>query len=69
MADKRDNITPLRPPTPCPECGKPSVRDSYPFCSARCKAVDLNRWLSGAYAIPVDDEEEDPPASPGEPSS
>src|SRR5262245_38886105 len=44
-----EKVTPLRPPKPCPECGKPSSRDSYPFCSARCKAVDLNRWFSGAY--------------------
>ena len=53
-------ITPLRPKRPCPECGRPSSRDTYPFCSTRCKNVDLNRWLTGAYAIPVrDDEDED----------
>ncbi|EHL99157.1 hypothetical protein HMPREF9946_03314 [Acetobacteraceae bacterium AT-5844] len=23
-----------------------------PFCSARCKQVDLGRWLSGDYVIP-----------------
>jgi endogenous inhibitor of DNA gyrase (YacG/DUF329 family) len=23
-----------------------------PFCSERCKLVDLGRWLSGAYRIP-----------------
>lgn len=40
---------------PCPICGKPAASDSAiaPFCSARCKDVDLNRWLKGAYAIPV----------------
>jgi endogenous inhibitor of DNA gyrase (YacG/DUF329 family) len=48
-------VEPLRPKRPCPECGKPSARDSYPFCSPRCKAVDLNRWLSGRYVIPADD--------------
>jgi len=37
---------------PCPICGKPSVEASRPFCSDRCKDVDLNRWLSGTYAIP-----------------
>ncbi|PZN49495.1 MAG: DNA gyrase inhibitor YacG [Proteobacteria bacterium] len=52
-------VTPLRPPRPCPECGRPSARDTYPFCSARCKAVDLNRWLKGAYVIPARDDEED----------
>ncbi|WP_315918661.1 DNA gyrase inhibitor YacG [Mesorhizobium sp. SP-1A] len=53
-------VTPLRPRRPCPECGRPSARDSYPFCSARCKDIDLNRWLKGAYAIPVRDDEETP---------
>lgn len=45
---------------PCPICGKPSVERYHPFCSKRCADVDLNRWLSGAYAIPVvADEDED----------
>ena len=52
-------VTPLRPKRPCPECGRPSARDTYPFCSTRCKNVDLNRWLSGGYAIPVRDDEDD----------
>ena len=44
----------------CPICGKPTVEALRPFCSRRCADVDLNRWLSGAYAIPVrEDEEED----------
>lgn len=65
MTDKpNDIVTPLRAKHPCPECGKASARDSYPFCSPRCKAVDLNRWLSGAYVIPArDDEEEDSTSS------
>ncbi len=59
-----DTVTPLRPKRPCPECGKPSQRATFPFCSPRCKDVDLNRWLSGSYAIPVrEDEEEDDGAS------
>jgi uncharacterized protein len=52
------NVAPLRPKRPCPECGRPSSRETYPFCSTRCKQVDLNRWLSGSYAIPVRDDEE-----------
>ncbi|MDW6025752.1 DNA gyrase inhibitor YacG [Mesorhizobium sp. BAC0120] len=59
-----EKVTPLRPPRPCPECGKPSSRENYPFCSARCKAVDLNRWLSGAYVIPATEEEEGEQAPP-----
>ena len=36
-----------------------------PFCSARCKDVDLSRWLTGGYAIPggvadADDDSDDP---------
>lgn len=38
---------------PCPICGKPAVAASRPFCSERCRDVDLNRWLSGGYAIPA----------------
>ncbi|TXR48343.1 DNA gyrase inhibitor YacG [Phyllobacterium endophyticum] len=47
------NVTPLRPTRPCPECKRPSQRDHYPFCSARCRNVDLNRWLTGAYVLPA----------------
>ena len=50
------NVSPLRPKRPCPECGRASARETYPFCSTRCKDVDLNRWLSGAYVIPGKDE-------------
>lgn len=52
---------------PCPICGKPQVERYRPFCSKRCADVDLNRWLSGAYAIPVvADEDEDGDAGPQE---
>ncbi|MDW9667262.1 DNA gyrase inhibitor YacG [Sinorhizobium meliloti] len=51
------NVEPLRATRPCAECGRPSVREHYPFCSERCRNVDLNRWLSGSYAIPVADDE------------
>jgi endogenous inhibitor of DNA gyrase (YacG/DUF329 family) len=46
---------------PCPICGKPADAQLRPFCSRRCRDVDLNRWLSGVYTVPVtaDDEEED----------
>ena len=44
----------------CPICGKPATEASRPFCSERCRDVDLNRWLSNSYAIPAarDDEED-----------
>jgi endogenous inhibitor of DNA gyrase (YacG/DUF329 family) len=36
----------------CPICGKPSEAETRPFCSKRCRDVDLNRWLSGTYIVP-----------------
>jgi endogenous inhibitor of DNA gyrase (YacG/DUF329 family) len=54
-----NKVTPLRPPRPCPECGKPSQRATFPFCSERCKNVDLNRWLTGSYVIPATEDEDD----------
>ena len=44
---------------PCPICGKPATEASTPFCSERCRDVDLNRWLSGSYAIPGKPDDED----------
>lgn len=44
----------------CPICGKPAAEKFRPFCSKRCADVDLHRWLSGGYAIPVtEDSDED----------
>ena len=43
---------------PCPTCGKEfrygeiSESPNFPFCSQRCKMVDLGRWLTGGYSIP-----------------
>jgi uncharacterized protein len=51
---------PDAPKKACPICGKPAAERYRPFCSRRCADVDLNRWLSGAYAVPATaDEEED----------
>lgn len=62
MTDERiklgAKVEPLRKTRPCPECGQPSSREHYPFCSSRCSSKDLSRWLTGSYAIPVSDEEE-----------
>jgi len=52
---RADGTAKARSAKPCPICGKPSVEASKPFCSERCRNVDLNRWLSGSYAIPARD--------------
>jgi endogenous inhibitor of DNA gyrase (YacG/DUF329 family) len=44
---------------PCPICGKPATEASKPFCSERCRDVDLNRWLTDSYAIPGSKDEAD----------
>lgn len=44
----------------CPVCGRPADTVLRPFCSKRCADVDLHRWLSGGYRIPVQDEPDDP---------
>lgn len=35
----------------CPICGKPAAPQFKPFCSDRCRQVDLHRWLSGTYRV------------------
>ena len=40
----------------CPICGRASEIATRPFCSTRCANVDLSRWLSGGYAIAVQDD-------------
>jgi uncharacterized protein len=42
----------------CPLCGKPVEQAFKPFCSKRCADIDLNRWLSGVYAVPVKEDED-----------
>jgi len=44
----------------CPICKKPVVLKSNPFrpfCSERCKLIDLGRWADNKYYIPGDDED------------
>jgi uncharacterized protein len=49
-------VTAARVGKRCPICGKPAKTEHRPFCSRRCADIDLNRWLSGAYAIPAAEE-------------
>jgi len=37
----------------CPSCGmlvRPTDED-FPFCSDRCRKIDLGKWASGSYRI------------------
>ena len=57
---------------PCPRCGQPAVFSAEnkwrPFCSERCKIIDLGAWASESYRVPVPDEK--PEVDPGsDPSS
>jgi len=50
----------------CPICKKSIAEPApgqelprhLPFCSERCKLIDLGRWLDGKYQIPVVDRED-----------
>ena len=55
----------------CPICDKiideATRQDSriakfYPFCSDRCKLIDLGKWLDGNYRIAVKADEEEQPS-------
>jgi endogenous inhibitor of DNA gyrase (YacG/DUF329 family) len=52
----------------CPICGtgyeiqKIDELPTFPFCSERCRLVDLGRWIDGSYTIPGPES----PARPGE---
>lgn len=54
----------------CPTCGKKvewAEKNNYrPFCSLRCKQIDLGAWAEEKYVIPAvnphnDDEDDNPP--------
>ncbi len=54
----------------CPRCAKETAYEGNPFrpfCSERCKLIDLGHWVSGDYRVPVvETEEESPPERSGE---
>jgi uncharacterized protein len=58
----------------CPQCGKsvewtPAAR-WRPFCSERCKLIDLGAWVSDRYRLPVaEDDESAPPDEAKQPGS
>lgn len=46
----------------CPSCRKLVLREDadFPFCSERCRLIDLGKWASGGYVIssPITDPED-----------
>ena len=46
----------------CPQCGKKAAwspeNPFRPFCSERCKLIDLGQWATESYRIPVTEENE-----------
>jgi uncharacterized protein len=51
----------------CPHCGASVVWDEAsryrPFCSERCKMIDLGAWATESYRIPVAEDNDTPDES------
>jgi endogenous inhibitor of DNA gyrase (YacG/DUF329 family) len=56
----------------CPICKRefnPTTTPAMPFCSERCRTIDLGRWLDESYGLPVTpDPEADELPEPGDTS-
>jgi endogenous inhibitor of DNA gyrase (YacG/DUF329 family) len=55
----------------CPICdrrleGPVTNWPQFPFCSQKCKLVDLGRWLSEGYGLPKEEADEDEPVDPSD---
>jgi hypothetical protein len=48
--------------TPAQPTAPPRAASFFPFCSERCKLIDLGRWLDGKYQVPVVEEDGDEPS-------
>jgi len=59
-ARANDNVQARR----CPICSKATADAYRPFCSRRCSDVDLNRWFSGVYAVPVREDDDETASAP-----
>ncbi len=53
----------------CPRCGKPvewvPENRFRPFCSERCRKIDLGAWAAGEYRVPGTEEPKEPGSAPG----
>jgi endogenous inhibitor of DNA gyrase (YacG/DUF329 family) len=41
----------------CPICGKEAATEFFPFCSDRCRLIDLGNWADERYRIPEERDE------------
>lgn len=43
----------------CPKCAKESKTEEscFPFCSDRCRLIDLGKWSTGEYSFEGEDGE------------
>lgn len=52
----------------CPQCGEDALwapeNPWRPFCSERCKQIDLGCWASDSYRIPVQEDSNELGADP-----
>ena len=39
----------------CTICDKPQAEAYKPFCSAKCKLIDLGNWMDGGYGLPSEE--------------
>ncbi len=52
MSKREPQAERTTPQARCPICGEPVTSDAArPFCSERCRTIDLGRWLDGRYVI------------------
>lgn len=56
---------------PCPTCREPAPWEDNPFrpfCSERCRLIDLGKWLDESYRIPAQDTDDPEDENFSEPS-
>jgi len=53
----------------CPTCGKPALfapaNEWRPFCSERCRMIDLGEWAAESYKVPSKPGNDDSPPESG----
>ena len=51
----------MAPKPRCPSCKKEIDKNEFfPFCSERCRLVDLGRWIGEEYRVPVEEQPSQP---------